>query len=188
MTTYIKCGIGSSHSNKFFGKAITWTTTKWWKVLSKKARFDCPTHSFTWFEDSDGNIVYFEALEGDGFSGPHPISKMDNWVAEKPDERWHREFDLTLWVNPQEAYNFAQSMLGRWKYNTKRLILQLRIMGLGRRIIPASPDDVICSEATSRIMCTSRLYLPEWAKKKNHDDLSPRTLEDAVKKLLKIRC
>ena len=187
MSVWRACGAGFCHSETKFGKAIQWTTTKWWKMLSKRARKACPTHAYVWFRHMSGNVVYFEALEGEGFQGPYPIEKMVAWVEKDPENRWHKEYDLTDWVDPQDAYRFCELMIPRWRYNTKRLPLQLRTAGLGRRIIPASPNDVICSEADSRVLCTARLYLPEWAGKKNHDDMSPRHLMDAVEKLLEVR-
>jgi len=182
-------GLGFTHSTGTIGKTIQWVTTPLYKVLSNKAREQCPTHVFIWFRKSSGDVEYFEALEGHGFKGPFPLSKVHDWATEK-EGRWVKEYDLTKFtaLSPDQLearYNFCMDMLKYWDYNTIRLILQLRTMGLGRKLIPASPRSVICSEAASRICHTDLLDFREWTNKGNHDDISPRVLHDAVIKLTK---
>jgi hypothetical protein len=186
---FVKMGLGFIHSVGPIGKVITWVTTPLHKVLSKKAREACPTHVFVWFEDDRGTRIYYEALEGEGFQGPFPVSKYEEWVRED-DRRWVETYDLTKFLG-LSAYQistrkqYCDDMLDYWDYNTPQLILQLRTMGLGRKIIPASPRDVICSEAGARICRSDLLDFTEWCKKRNPDDISPRVLYDAVKKMVR---
>jgi len=182
-------GLGFAHSNGAIGKTIQWVTTPLHKVLSKKAREACPTHVYVWFKTIKSEVIYFEALEGAGFQGPFPLATVHAW-AEEDQDRWVKEYDLTkfLALSPAQLearYQFCVAMLNYWDYNTPQLALQLRTMGLGRRIVPASPRDVICSEAASRICHSDILDFREWTNKRNHDDISPRVLHDAVLKLIK---
>jgi hypothetical protein len=188
MTSVEAIGLGFCHSTGAIGKTIQWVTTPLHKVLSSKARSETATHVFVWFRDNHGNVEYFEALEGAGWQGPFPISKVHEWVAEEKG-RWVKEYDLTRFLALTKEqmiarYSFCSNMLEYWDYNTPQLALQLRTMGLGRRIIPASPRDVICSEAGSRICHSDILDFREWCNKRNHDDISPFKLHQAVLKLL----
>ena len=183
------CGLGFCHSSGTIGKTIQWVTTPLHKVLSAKARQECATHVFVWFRDTHGQAFYYEALEGAGWQGPFQISKAIAWAAEEKG-RWVKCYDLTKFMalSPDQLdarVKFCHDMLDYWDYNTPQLALQLRTMGLGRRLIPASPRDVICSEAGARVMHSDILDFREWCNKKHVDDISPRVLHDAVLKLIK---
>lgn len=187
----VAMGIGFCHSTGWIGKAIQWVTTPLSGVLSAKRRAETATHAFVWFHDNHGRVEYFEALEGAGWQGPFDISKVHKW-AEDEKGRWVKEIDLTMFLalsreQMRARYEFCYAMLDYWSYNTPQLILQLRTAGLGRRIIPASPRDVICSEAASRILHSDILDFREWCNKGNHDNISPEKLRLGVEKLTKKR-
>ena len=189
MQRFVKIGLGFNHSVTTFGKAITWVTTKWYKMFSKEAREKCPTHVWIWFECEKGERIYYEALEGEGFQGPLPISKIYEWALSDT-RHWTKDYDLTKFVglSPEDLTmreQFCNDMTKYWSYNTARIPLQLRTAGLARLLIPSSPRDVICSEAGSRVLHTDLLDFREICKKKNHDDISPRVLMDGVLKLIR---
>ena len=188
MSQITNIGLTFTHSVGKIGRAVQWVTTPLCKVFNKKAREECATHVLVWFQSDDGEKFYYEAYEGEGFRGPLPYVKVEQWVTEK-DGRWLKEYDLTkfLALGPEQLSSrekFCEDMLSYWTYNIPQLLLQLRIMGVGRRLFPSSPRKVICSEAAARICHSDTLDFREWCNKKNHDDISPRVLHDAVKRLV----
>jgi len=182
MSSYRTMGILAFHSTTKFGRVICATTMPFWKTVLKpwKAKqyfLDCATHTAVWFKDKNNITIYYEALEGEGWRGPFPLSKAFDWAEEKP-ERWVKKYDLTeflglSWeaVNRRAAYCFE--MLGVLEYSKKQLPLLLRTAGVARMIFRSTPLNVTCSEIGSRVCHSDVFDFREFCHKKHHDYITP---------------
>lgn len=193
MNTITAMGIGCVHSTGAIGKAICFFTSPVKKMLRHPSKIkaiwkDTATHVFIWFRDVHGEVQYFEALEGEGWRGPYPILKAHVWASEEPG-RWVKEYDLTRFLaltndEMSRRFQFCHDMLNYWKYNTKQLAIQPRTMGVVRLLVKASPDDVICSEAASRLCHSDVFDFRERCCKLRHDHLTPEDLHRECEKLI----
>lgn len=160
MSKIVKIGLFFTHSESLIGK-VTVASTISLKELFKRKEKDLATHTGIWFEDSKGEVVFFEALMDKGWTGPEPISKIFVWASDNQKRRF-RLYDATILSgytvgDIERRYEMAVQRKGVWKYSKAQLGLHLRFARLlrsifGRTFFKPSTDVIICSEAAAQFV------------------------------------
>lgn len=182
----IAIGLGFTKGDAKLSHAIAWLTAPWKWRLSLKRLAEVCSHVFIWFRKEDGSVWYFEALISNGWKGPKPVEKVLKWSQVSPD-RWVRFFEL--WTYPdlgmQAAWSLCHEKLGVWSYAEKQLRLMPRTQWLGRRLVGPTPNEVICSEAASRILYagTCRCDFRKFTKRKAFDWIAPQSMMEACMRI-----
>jgi hypothetical protein len=181
--------IGFNHSEAWPIALASAPVRQWTKARLK----DIPTHTWIGFQRGSEEIVYFDAVMGAGWRGPRPLSKIEAWAAEKPDERWIHYYQL-LCTSDEAGRMYADACSHcfngggvEWFYNVVQLWQMLRNRITGKPV-PSSEGDIVCSEGDVRVIeagpCSEftirrRLMYP----RKGVDELTPHDLECIVKEL-----
>ena len=160
MDTVSAVGRGYTHSETFFGKITALQTASLREILQGKLP-EVATHVFIWFTLQDGSTVYYEALIGKGWTGPHPIEKVIGWQKAHPKRRL-RLYELTecLHITAPDMRSrlyWAEKKKTKWEYSPWQLLLQFRWQRVARRFLghsfaKPSADKVICSEAAALLL------------------------------------
>ena len=109
------------------------------------------SHMALGFQMSNGDELYYEALNKQGFVGPRPLADVRNFV--KKNSRSIMALDYTALTSDEseEVRKKCNLMVGTVGYGN----WQLALMGLSERYhfpVPHSPKKVVCSEAVSRLL------------------------------------
>lgn len=145
-----KAFIFTSRSADKIGNAIAWFSApkSWWLQIH-----NVPSHTGLMFVRNSGESEYFESHSPEGWRGPKPKSRLEDWAGDH-EKRWFKMRPLD--VSIEEAQALYQSCSDRltdpdWIDYPEHQIWEMAKAKLFKGDIKRSKG-VICSEAVAKIL------------------------------------
>lgn len=129
--------LGWTHDfNTFFSRAITYVTGQ-------------PSHMLIIFDMADGEpSQYYEALWGEGWTGPKPVDNLEKWA----EEDGRKLIIEDTWITSDRAeyiHKKAQNLVGHASYGRGQIFFHWLFERFGQYTgihIPKSDNKITCAE------------------------------------------